>query len=400
MPRIAYVSADLGVPVFGRKGCSIHVQEVLRALARCGARLELFTTSAEGEAPEGLEQVRLHALPRAAKSDPAAREQAEFAANSELRRQLERAGPLDLVYERYSLWSVAAMEFAREVSVPGLLEVNAPLIDEQAEYRVLVDRVCAERAAERVFGAATALLCVSDEVAAYLEGFPCARGKVHVVSNAVNPERFPVDGKPALAVPPGVFTVGFVGTLKTWHGLPLLVEAFALLHARRPGARLLIVGDGPELDKLRADVNTRGLTEATHFTGAVANGQVPGLLAAMDVAVAPYPNLARFYFSPLKVFEYMAGGVPVVASRIGQLEKLIEPGVNGLLVPPGDAPALAAALERMCLEPELRKRLGRAGRATVLGKHTWDKVAQRILQIGGVALTREGEAPAKAPAEP
>src|SRR6266516_4021108 len=206
MPRIAYVSADLGVPVFGRKGCSIHVQEVLRALARCGARLELFTTSAEGEAPEGLEQVRLHALPRAAKSDPAAREQAEFAANSELRRQLERAGPLDLVYERYSLWSVAAMEFAREVSVPGLLEVNAPLIDEQAEYRVLVDRV-------------------SDEVAAYLEGFPCARGKVHVVSNAVNPERFPVDGKPALAVPPGVFTVGFVGTLKTWHGLPLLVEA-------------------------------------------------------------------------------------------------------------------------------------------------------------------------------
>ena len=67
------------------------------------------------------------------------------------------------------------------------------------------------------------------------------------------------------------------------------------------------------------------------------------------------------------------------------MEKLIEPGVNGLLVPPGDASALSAALELLCMKPELRERLGRAGRATVLGKHTWEKVAQRILQIAGQA---------------
>ncbi len=96
-----------------------------------------------------------------------------------------------------------------------------------------------------------------------------------------------------------------------------MVEAFALLHARQPHTRLLIVGDGPEFEKLVADVTVRGLANATHFTGSVPSGEVAGLLAAMDVAVAPYPNLPQFYFSPLKVYEYMAGGLPVVASRIG-----------------------------------------------------------------------------------
>jgi glycosyltransferase involved in cell wall biosynthesis len=383
MTRFACVSADLGVPVFGRKGCSIHVQEVLRSLIRQGAEAHLFTTSCQGEPPPGLEAVCLHALPRPSQSDRAVREQAELAANATLRRELELAGPFDFVYERYSLWSFAGMEFARDARVPGLLEVNSPLIEEQAEYRVLVDRAGAKRAAGRAFAAAAALLAVSDEVAAYLEGFPAARGKVQVMPNAVDPDRFPEKIKPALPVQPGGFTVGFVGTLKAWHGLPVLVEAFALLHARQPAARLLIVGDGPEFEKLVADVTARGLASATHFTGSVPAGEVAGLLAVMDVAVAPYPNLPQFYFSPLKVYEYMAGGLPVVASRIGQLEKLIEPSVNGLLVPPGDALALSAALELLCTKPELRSRLGRAGRATVLANHTWEKVARRILQIAG-----------------
>src|SRR5260221_1827416 len=241
MTRLAYISADLGVPVFGRKGCSIHVQEVLRSLTRQDVRVDLFTTSCEGEPSPGLEAVRLHALPRPPKCERAAREQAELAGNANLRRELELAAPFDFVYERYSLWSFAGMEFARDANVPGLLEVNSPLIEEQAEYRVLIDRAGAEHAAERGFGAATALLAVSDEVAAYLERFPAARGKVHVVPNAVNPNRFPENVRPVLPAAPGVFPVGFVGTLKAWHGLSVLIAAFAIMHAFHPNTRLLIV---------------------------------------------------------------------------------------------------------------------------------------------------------------
>jgi len=337
----------------------------------------------------------VHALPRPAKGDPAQREQAAVGGNDYLRTQLEQTGAFDLTYERYSLWSYAAMEYARDHKIPGLLEVNAPLIEEQAQYRVLVDRPGAERAASRAFGAATALLAVSAEVADWLEGFPSARGKVHVVPNGVRPERFSGHLVPACPAPQGVFTVGFVGTLKAWHGLSILVEAFARLHAQFGQTRLLIVGEGPEREKTAEDLAARGLDQAAVFVGAIAPGEVPGFLASMDVAVAPYPALDRFYFSPLKVYEYMAAGLPVVASSIGQLRELIQTGFNGILVPPGDASALSQALANLQADPQLRNRLGSEARKCVLTRYTWDAVLRKILELGGFQLGQGSAAPAQ-----
>jgi glycosyltransferase involved in cell wall biosynthesis len=104
----------------------------------------------------------------------------------------------------------------------------------------------------------------------------------------------------------------------------------------------------------------------------------------MDAAVAPYPDLTPFYFSPLKVFEYMAAGLPVVASRVGQLSSLIEDGWNGLLCPPGDPAALAASLDRLRQDPALRARLGQTARTAVLAHNSWDSVAQRSLSLAGL----------------
>lgn len=381
--RIAYVSADLGVPVFGRKGCSIHVQEVIRALCAAGARVELFTMRPEGTPPPGLEGVPVHALPLPPKGDRAFREQAAQEANLAVCDELARLGPFQVIYERYSLWSFAGMAYARAEGVPGFLEVNAPLIDEAAAHRGLVHRDGAKQVAASAFRDATALLAVSEEVAAYLRRFPDTDGRIQVIPNGVNPARFPAGLVPSLSKSPNSFTVGFVGTLKAWHGLLILAEAMALLRQRVPNARLLIVGDGPERERLEADLAARGMLETTRFTGSVAPGEVPGLLASMDVAVAPYPPLANFYFSPMKVYEYMAAGLPVVASRIGQLTFIIHHEVNGLLCPPGDAVALAAALECLWHDPALRDRLGQAARGLVFREHTWEAVAQRILNLAG-----------------
>lgn len=379
--RIAYVCADPGVPAFGQKGCSIHVQEVIRALLAQNAQVALFASRLDGNPPPDLKDIAIHSLPPVPKGELAHRERAAIAANGDLRAGLEHAGPFDLVYERYSLWSFAGMEYARAARVPGLLEVNAPLIEEQAAHRGLRNRVGAERIAERVFRAATAMIAVSAEIAAYLESFPAARGRVHVVPNGVDPQRFPAGIAPACPAPPGTFTVGFVGSLKPWHGLPVLVEAFALLRRRTSNCRLLIVGDGPEREGLTADLSARGVSQVSHLTGAVVPDQVPGMLASMDVGVASYCMQPHFYFSPLKVYEYMAAGLPVVASRIGQLASLFEDGVNGLLCPAGDPLALAATLERLRLAPRLRARLGQAARATVLRDHTWEAVARRTLDL-------------------
>src|SRR5258708_39352366 len=107
----------------------------------------------------------------------------------------------------------------------------------------------------------------------------------------------------------------------------------------------------------------------------------------MDVGVASYHKLSHSYFPPLKDYEYMAAGLPVVASRIGQLEQLIKRDVNGLLTEPGDAAELAGALEQLRAEPELRSRLGNAARAAVCREHTWDAIVQRIFVMAGLEGT-------------
>jgi glycosyltransferase involved in cell wall biosynthesis len=382
--RLAYVSADQGVPVFGRKGCSVHVQEVLRVLISLGVEVELFSPRLEGDRPLGLEPIGVHQLPRATGIDRAAREQSALAANASSRSLLGCHGPFDLVYERYSLWSFAGMEYAQDRKIPGVLEVNAPLIEEQAEHRGLVDRAAGERVAEKAFARATLLAAVSAEVAIYLQRYPATNGRVKVIPNGVNPACFRPGVAPTCPGHDEEFTIGFVGNLRPWHGLETLVEAFALLHKRNANTRLLIVGDGPIRQGLEEDLSVRGLREAVYFTGAVSHDSVPGLLASMDIAVAPYPDSSRFYFSPLKVYEYMAAGLPVVASRIGQLAEVIQHESTGLLCPPGEAVGFAEAMERLRRDPALGERLGQGARAAVLRNHTWDAAVKRILSLAQV----------------
>ena len=380
--RVAYVSSDPGVPVFGRKGASVHVQSVLGVLTRQGADVHLLTTRVGGDPPPGLSDVHLHPLPLAAAFTAEGREAAARAADSRVSTVLSRLHhvvPLDLVYERYSLWGRSATAWAFRQGVPSVLEVNAPLVEEQRNHRTLVDVSGAEQVAAEALSRAGTVVCVSDAVAAWARAHSKHPARVHTVANGVDTQRV----RPAAEPPPErPFTVGFVGTLKPWHGVEGLVHAVALLAATgQPDYRLLLVGDGPRSESLRSLAASLDVDHLVEMAGAVPPHDVPALLHRMHVAVAPYPDLADFYFSPLKVYEYLAAGLPVVATRVGDLPTVLGGGRHGVLVPPGDPATLAAAISDLRADRARRASLGRQARAAAVERHDWTAVVTRVLTL-------------------
>lgn len=388
--RIAYVCADAGIPVFGCKGASVHVQEVLRALVKKGASVVLFASRFGGNPPPDLRSVQLCSLPAIPGKDAQLRARVALESNQQLAEALQQRGPFDLVYERYSLWSYAALEYASRQGWKTVLEVNAPLIEEQRNYRQMVAEEKASQVLRRLMVSAAVIIAVSPGVKAYLNDFFPSAENIHVIANGVDSQRFtPAVRQSLSSVPQDAVVIGFLGTLKPWHGVDTLIAAFAQLHSQRPHTRLLIVGDGPEKARLSEQVADTRLLADVIFTGRVEPAGVPQWLALMDIAVAPYPELAGFYFSPLKIYEYMASGLPVVASRVGHLAEVISHDETGLLVAPDKPAELARTLQQLVDDPAWRKRLGEAASQHVLHCHSWLAVVDEILRLVGLNTGRK-----------
>lgn len=364
--RIAYVSMDPGIAVFGTKGAAIHVQSMVRAFLDLGAEVTLFSPRIEGDAPL---PVRTVCVPL----DGGDRATALLAANETLAGLLAGQGPFDLIYERHALYAHGAMDHAAAQAIPSILEINAPLIEEQARHRSLTHPDMALASAWRSLSQAGTVVAVSTAVAAYARDHGAQR--VEVIANAIPA------GRPALPHVPGIFTVGFLGSLRPWHDIGVLLDAMAILQRRMP-ARLLIIGDGPDRDRLAPRLAAVG----AEVTGMVPHADLARHLARLDVGVAPYSAAQPFYFSPLKLYDYMGAALPIVASRVGDLEAVLQGGRLGLLCDPDDAPALADVLERLAGDASLRDALGQAARAHVMAHHTWDRVARRVLALAGLAV--------------
>lgn len=398
--RIAYLCADFGIPIRGYKGASVHVRQMAAALDTLGHEVRIFSPNLDGEneVAARLQAIGATGLPTvcsrvvrgiAPRRYPRLdKEVRDLAYNVTLyRRALAHfvSWRPHAIYERYSLFNVAGLALARRLGVPHVLEMNAPLRLERARTKGLSLDVMARLIERRLCAGSDAVLPVSRALYRYALEHGARPPHTLLLPNAVDTRRFhPLAhgwaARKRWGLGRDAFVVGFAGSLKPWHGTDLLLDAFATLRRHQPAARLLIVGEGPEGEALRQRAADLGISDATVFTGTVAHDEMPETLVAMDVGVAPYRQVPDFYFSPLKVYEYMASGRAVVASDAGEIASLVRDGQTGLLCPPGDAAAIANALVRLARDGNLRARLA-AGARMEAESHTWLDNARAVADL-------------------
>ncbi len=397
--RIAYINADRGVDVFGSNGSGVHVRELVSALARRGHQVHVVTAAAEVPSGTPFRVIDLAAEPllrelreRMGKEARALGHTSTRAAevyglllNRTVAARLEALrGEVDLVYERQSLWSYAGLEFARREGLPFFLEVNAPLSRQQLDYRALALDEVAAALEGALCTHADRVLVTSPALADYTHTRGASRRHLRLVRCGAPRELFDIPGRPRRGVQ-DEFVLGFVGSLKPWHGIEILLHVFERLRQISPVYRLLVVGDGPMMAHIRAFCREHGLEEFIELPGRVPHDEMPRWLGRMDAGMAPYPNLPSFYFSPLKIWEYAAAGVPIVASSGGELPKLFPHKTAALLHPPGKIHKILKHVETLRQNPDLGRRLARRARRGAR-LHTWDRIAARVETIATRAL--------------
>lgn len=374
--NILYLCADKGIPIRGHKGAAVHVRAMSDAFAHAGHQVTILTPRpgpADGPSPDA-EIIHIPATQEGTDAENG-RAYAEKLYQEALAKV--RNGRYHLIYERYSLWSDVGARLTHETRLPLVLEVNAPLLKEASRYRHLTNYQEAARVEAAQFKAAFAISVVSRQLSEYVIRRGADSRAVQVLPNGIDPTAF----HPALSRGKardrlglkGKFVVGFVGRARPWHDLPTLLQAVGQLHHADPRYHLLLVGQMP--DDLQAHLVQHGLTQAVTITGPVPHQDVPLTMAALDVAVSSHLPLPDFYFSPLKLFEYLACAVPTVAANVGQPAQILRDGETALLYRPGDAASLASCIESLRTNPEQARHMAWKGVEMVLENYTWDQNA-------------------------
>lgn len=373
--RILYVASDQHVP--GSTGGSVHVLEVARGLAARGHEVHAVVHAGDGLPPrEDRDGVHWHRI-RWSPDHSFFRFRASGAVES-----VASAIRPQVVMERYYNFGGEGITVAHRLRIPSMLEVNSPVLDHPRSLKGALDALLLvrplRRRRERLCREATAIVSPLIEIVPEF-----ARAKTERVSWGANVETFRPDPRTRervrreLGIPAHAVVVLFSGSFRPWHGVHVLEAAARLLSSRADLFFLLVggseVGDG---------VGYRG-----RRVGPLPYEQMPGMVAAADIGVAPY-DTARlsqlrlgFYWSPLKIFEYMACGLPTVTVPRFPLTEIVREGSEGRHVREADAADLARVLVELADQPEERRRLGDNARRRVVESYSWESHCRQLEAI-------------------
>ncbi len=384
-----YLRSDLSFGI--RAGGSVgHIAGVLNELGRFTAPPIFVTTDEVPTVDPAIEQHQV--------SPPDAfwnfSELPSLLLNRTLEADIERAlaGRMpSFIYQRYSLNNFTGVKLARRLGLPLVLEYNGSEVWVSHHWGRRLKYDALSRRIEHVnIRAADLLVVVSRPIREEVVGLGVDSERVLVNPNGVDTDRYSpevdgsaVRGRYALR---DVTVIGFIGTFGAWHGADVLARAYVRLLQTNPAfaktTRLLMIGAGVTLPDAKRILSEGNAIENAVFTGLVPQEQGAEHLAACDVLVAPHipnPDGTPFFGSPTKLFEYMAMGKGIIASKLDQIGEVLEDGRTALLVPPGEVDHLSAAMARLAGDAALRECLGTNARRAAVERHTWRDHTRRTI---------------------
>jgi len=296
----------------------------------------------------------------------------------------------NVIYLRQGLFEVFPPVLARLFGVPYIIEKNGIMEDEfrSRGFSKIVIKLL--RLAEEInFRLSDKIICVTEGIKREIvRRYRINKGKLVVIPNGANIELFrPLDKhecRRKLGLEENAFYVGFVGSFAPWQGLDILIEAAK--QVKEQGycqIKYILVGSGERESILRESVQEYDLEQEILFSGRVAYEQVVYYINACDIAIAPFTKERNSIIgvSPLKVYEYLACGRPVIVSRVGWVKEVIEEGKCGYLFEPGDAEELAKRIIQSYQERDALQEMGLRGRKLVESKYAWRATAERIVEV-------------------
>jgi glycosyltransferase involved in cell wall biosynthesis len=303
----------------------------------------------------------------------------------EMRDLARRAtdGPFALVVHFHRRFQDSGVEAARRLGIPLVIVVEALEVREEASWGVT--RPGWGKAVEwfgeaRLLRRGDLLLPLTRLVDMQLGQIGIPQDRRVIVPTGADLSSFrpgPPDGdlkrKHGLDAP---FVVGWVGGFRPFHGLEAIPEIARGIRRAIPGALLCLIGTGPLRDHVARA--TRGMEDIVRLVGPVPHHEVPGWMRLFDAALllsGPGP----FHYSPLKLHEYMASGLPTVAAQVGDVPSVISSGRNGLLVPPQDPASVVQSLALLASDPALRTQMGFEARRTAERELSWDARVRTIV---------------------
>jgi len=385
--KICYIAVDVAIPHY--RGASTHVYEVAKFLTQIGHKVHVISRRNNRTQPnyEILEGIHVHRIFRGIITP------LPYSSYQRLERRGKSPGLLDKLYEEYLfkiyplyagiMTSQVIKKHGIEVMIERETSFGAGAIASTITRKPMILEIIGPRYSKSSFKK-------SKKILAYTRAMirePAPNEKLILVSAIVDVKNFrpnPAEGKIVREryALQNLTVIGYIGTFAAWHGIEELIDASEKVLKRFTSVRFLMVG--PYFEDAKELTEKRSLSNAYEFTGAVPHSDVPKYINAADILIAPYnpakSELRRKYGigSPLKVFEYMACGKPVITTSVEPITQTVQNKKTGILVPPGNSEALSEAIIHLIEKQELAETIGKAARKEVEKHYSGEAFAKQL----------------------